>query len=271
MTDSIVEFPTSKLPPSNLERRATRCGEPADGSRRLEGDVRRVEELSRAEHGQMYALLSQYFANTTRRGFERDLAEKEWVILLADSASGHIRGFSTMMRLRAVVDGQPVTALFSGDTVIQREYWGDTVLPRLWSRHAFSVAESIRDARVYWFLICSGYKTYRFLPVFFRGFYPTYERPMAPAVKRLVDAFGRMKFPNEYDAERGVVRFANAAPLLAGVADITEQRLKDPHVSFFARANPGHARGDELACLVELVPESLSPAGRRMLGWRELL
>jgi hypothetical protein len=50
------------------------------------------------------------------------------------------------------------------------------------------------------------------------------------------------------------------------VAEIDAQRLADPHVAYFQAANPGHARGDELACLAELALENLTPAGRRMLG-----
>ncbi len=50
------------------------------------------------------------------------------------------------------------------------------------------------------------------------------------------------------------------------MADVTEQRLGDPHVEFFVRANPGHADGDELVCLTELTPTNLTPAGRRMVG-----
>ena len=86
----------------------------------------------------------------------------------------------------------------------------------------------------------------------------------------MLDALALRKFPSEYDPEQGVVRFARAAPLRPGVAEITGQRLHDPHVAFFEVANPGHARGDELACLAELVPANLTPAGRRMLGREEV-
>jgi hypothetical protein len=45
------------------------------------------------------------------------------------------------------------------------------------------------------------------------------------------------------------------------VAEIEEQRLDDPHVAYFAAANPGHRQGDELACLTRLDPANLTPAG----------
>jgi hypothetical protein len=214
----------------------------------------------------MHALMARYFANVTRTQFEHDLAEKEWVILLADPATGQIQGFSTLMRLQVMIDSQPVVAFFSGDTIIHRDYWGEAELPRLWGRHVFNLADAIHDARVYWFLISSGYKTYRFLPVFFREFYPTYQRPTPPAIKRTLAALAQLKFPTEYNAERGLVRLAKAAPLRPGIAEVTERRLKDPHIAFFVAANPGHAQGDQLPCLVELSRANLTPAGQRMLG-----
>jgi hypothetical protein len=233
---------------------------------RLTGWVQRPQELTSTERTQMYALLADYFANVTRPHFEADLAEKEWVILLTDTTTGQIQGFSTLMRLAVTVDGQPIVAFFSGDTIIHRDYWGEAELPRLWGRHVFSLAEATPNARAYWFLISSGYKTYRFLPVFFRKFYPTYLCPTPPAVKRVVDGLARVKFPSEYDPERGIIRLAKSAPLRPGVAEVTPRRLKDPHIAFFVAANPGHAHGDQLPCLVELTRTNLTAAGRRMLG-----
>lgn len=234
--------------------------------RSLTGRVRRVADLCPTECDRLYTLLTTYFANTTQAQFADDLAEKEWIILLCDEHTGQIQGFSTLMQLRTVVDEQPIVAFFSGDTIIHHVYWNETELPRLWSRHVFSLAETIYDARVYWFLISSGYKTYRFLPVFFREFYPTYAHPTPPAIQRILDTLGHLKFAGAYDAARGVVRLMQAAPLRNGVADITARRLQNPHVAFFVAANPGHANGDELVCLTELTTANLTAAGRRMAG-----
>ena len=182
---------TSKLPASeNMHRKnqteTSREFHPcssqsaaSQASGRLVGRVTSPEALSPTQRDRMYSLLAHYFADVTRPHFEHDLAEKEWVILLTDTVSEQIQGFSTLMRLEVTVDGQPVVAFFSGDTIIHQDYWGETALPRLWGRHVFGLAETVRQARVYWFLISSGYKTYRFLPVFFREFFPTYQRMAA--------------------------------------------------------------------------------------------
>lgn len=262
----------SSLTDASRMSRSPRCdGEPTADDRpaaapaQLDGCVRRVAELEPREREQMRALLQRYFEDVAPARFAADLDEKEWAVLLRDRA-GQLQGFSTLMRLRASVDGRPVVGFFSGDTIIDREHWGGTALPRLWAQHVFALAAEVREARVFWFLISSGYKTYRFLPTFFRTFYPAYSAPTPPEMQRTLDALALLKFPDEYDPARGVVRLAQATPLRAGVADLTPERRGDPHVAFFAAANPGHADGDELACLTEIAPSNLTPAGRRMLG-----
>jgi hypothetical protein len=231
--------------------------------------VELARNLSLTEREQMFDLMGQYFLNMNWSAFLRDLGEKQWVVLVSDCAEGRVRGFSTLMQFRTHVNGQSVVVLFSGDTIVDRGFQGDMTLHRLWGRHIFTIAASIQDAPVYWFLICSGYKTYRILPIFFREFYPSYQQPTPAAVRHTLDTIARARFGPHYDAERGIVRLAHATPLRAGVADITPQRLKDPHVAFFVQANPGHAAGDELACLADISLANLTAAGRRLLGHRQ--
>ena len=233
---------------------------------RLVGAVVAPDSLSEAQRSRMMELLAAYFQNVDHPQFERDLAEKDWVVVLSDVNTAVIQGFSTLMRIQLDIDGEQVVAFFSGDTIIARDYWGEAELPRIWGRHVFHLADQIHDARAYWFLISSGYKTYRFLTVFFQEFFPTYRSPTPPGVKRVLNAVALAKFPHEYDAAAGVIRFHHASPLRDGVAEVSPQRLKDPDIAFFVQANPGYAQGEQLACLVELRRDNLTPAGRRMLG-----
>ena len=214
-------------------------------------DVVRRAGLSRHERDAMFALYTTYFATSDRMTFERDLAEKEWVIVLANG-DGRIEGFSTLMRMQA----GGATVFFSGDTIVARHRWGSFDLPRMWARHVFSHA----GANTYWFLISSGWRTYRFLPLFFRDFYPR-----NASLKPLLDAIALSKFAEAYDARTGVIRLATPAPLRGGVSD-PDARMTNPHVRFFVEANPGHADGDELACLVPIRFDNLTPAGLRMIG-----
>jgi hypothetical protein len=261
MNNSMNALPTWTSPPFD-----TGC------DRRLVGSVVPIGDITSGERERMYSLLAAYFTSTRRDQFEADLAEKEAAVILRDAKSGEIQGFSTFMRMSAPIDGRNIVAFFSGDTIVAREYWGEAVLSQLWSRTVFAEADLILaqrpTTRVYWFLICSGYKTWRFLPVFFREYYPNPETPMPPDVKRLLDALGERKFGDQYLAGPGVVRFRRATPLRRGIAEVTEQRLRDPRVAYFARMNPGHADGDELACITEISRANLTRAGDRMVGAR---
>ena len=238
--------------------------------RHLAGTVVAHAALTTEERRQMYALLRRYFSGTDRAVFDTDLREKESVILLRDIQSGRIQGFSTLMRMISSVDGNQVVAFFSGDTIIDREYWGETVLSRIWGQTVLKEADRLLaecpGASVYWFLICSGYKTWRFLPLFFRQFYPNAETPTPPHIRRMLDTLGTTKFGDQYLPGRGIVRFRRATPLRDGVAEITEERLRDPQVAFFARMNPGHAEGDELACVAELSRSNLTRAAHRLMS-----
>lgn len=228
--------------------------------------MREVASLTCDEREAMLALMQRHFREVTRETFTADLDEKESAVLLYDDTDS-LAGFSTLLRMTASAAGAEAVAFFSGDTVVEAHARGLAALPRLWSRHVFSLAREQPETETYWFLISSGYKTYRFLPTFFRRFVPS---PGGDEGREtaLLAAFASERFGERFDAETGVVRLAHPTPLREGVASLTPHRLADPHVAFFARANPGHALGDELACLTRIHPANLTPAGRRMVGER---
>jgi hypothetical protein len=230
----------------------------------LGGQIVPVADLSPDTRSQMFTLMQQYYLDVTWVAFIQDLNDKQWVVLIEDRSNRQVRGFSTLTCFHVHVDARAATMLFSGDTIIDRACWGDMTLYHVMGQHMLQIATNIPAEPVYWFLICSGYKTYRMLPVFFREFYPTYQHPTPPHVRRLLDAAAGQRFGPRYDAEQGIVRLEHATPLRPGVADIDAGRLRNPHVAFFATVNPGHTAGDELVCLTRMTSANLTPAGRRM-------
>jgi len=241
-----------------------------DYHRRLTGLVVPRADLSSFDRDCMFTILCTYFSGVRRVQFDSDLDEKDKVIVLRDRDDGQIQGFSTLVRMEVPIDGRNVVAFFSGDTIVARQYWGESILSRLWGQIVFAEADKLAVLRpathVYWFLICSGYKTFRFLPVFFREFYPNPKQETPEAMKHVIDTMAKARYGARYDTVSGVVRLENASPLRQGIADITEARLRDPMVSFFAKKNPGHVRGDELACLAEISRSNLTRAGERMVA-----
>jgi hypothetical protein len=250
---------------------------------KLKGTLVPVPALGPAQRETMFRLLERYYENVTRADFLADLAEKPWVIVLSDPRSGELCGFSTQMLMRAVVGGADVSALFSGDTIVAQEHWGDIALARTWGRLALSLIDRHESEEsetrpgspchgLYWFLISKGYKTYRFLPLFFHEFFPRCDVPTPGWACRLIDGLGSRKYPQAYDPARGVIR---AGPrkdrLRPGIADPTPQRLRDPHVRYFVERNPGYVRGEELCCLAPLSRANFTAAAYRAIGWEPVV
>jgi hypothetical protein len=254
---SLRALPTSLDPP--------RTGAAVAAAPGLAGRTVSIASLGNAVTGAMFALLSSHFAGVHRATFEADLAEKNAAILLED-ADGRLRGFSTLRVYQTKVCGDPVTIVYSGDTIVERAWWGSAALPKTWIRSVRQF-ETAGGGDLYWLLLTSGYRTYRFLPVFFRSFYPRYDT--APGVsstsaRAMLDAIALERFGARYDAASGLVRFERPYVLAGDLLDIPTGKSEDAHVQFFLRKNPGFIVGDELVCLTRIHEDNLTAAGRRM-------
>jgi len=218
-------------------------------------------ELSRDFQGSMFELLRKHFEGVSESQFTSDLMEKNWILLL--QREERIVGFTTFAVYEVCFRGETITVLFSGDTIVSPEAWGSSALSRGW----ISAVERIRaqkpHQRCVWLLLTSGFRTYRFLPVFWREFYPSFHGPMG--TPELLDRLARERFGKEYLHDEGLVRFAQPQRLAGKLRDVPVGRRRDPHIEFFLRKNPGWTEGDELVCLTELCNENLTAAGRRML------
>jgi hypothetical protein len=222
-------------------------------------------ELSAGRENEMFELLSKHFAGVTHEQFQRDLAEKNWIILL--ERNSRLVGFSTILAYETVFASEPVSAIYSGDTIVAPEAWNSPSLSRAWIACVRELRQSYPRGKYYWLLLTSGFRTYRFLPVFWREFYPRFDAPTPVRQKRLLDSLANERFGAQYDPKRGIVRFARPQQLRDRV-NLIPIKDTDPHVGFFLKGNPGYISGDELVCLTELTDENLTPAGRRMVKAR---
>lgn len=218
---------------------------------------------------EMFELMDRSYANMRREDFERDLATKEWIILIEDGQQGKLRGFSTQTLLRHHFRGEEILILFSGDTIIDPACWGSMELPLAWGRLMIDLVARHPGSRLFWLLTSKGYRTYRFLPVFFREFWPRYDRPTPPWERGLMRNLGVERYSRAFDPRSGTIRAAAGAQRLRRRLDTFRDSIeRDPHVSFFLERNPSYARGDELLCLAPLGESNLKPFIRRRLETR---
>lgn len=219
--------------------------------------------LSTADRAEMRALLASHFEGVDDVQFAHDLDEKDWVLLIR--RDGRLVGFSTLQLYRACHAGRSINVIYSGDTIMAPEAWGSPVLSRGWIALVRALQATRPDEPWYWLLLSSGFRTYRFLPVFWRSFWPRCGAEPGDGERSLLAALARDRFGDRYDENAGVVRFEHPQRLRGDLSGIPEGRAHDPHVRFFLDRNPGHASGDELVCLTALSDDNLTAAGLRMV------
>lgn len=219
--------------------------------------------LGSDERREMLALFQAHFEGVSESQFFTDLDEKDWVLRIM--RAGILLGFSTLEAYTTTYRGRPVNVIYSGDTVVSPEAWGSPVLARGWIALVRAIQATCPGEPWYWLLLSSGFRTYRFLPVFWREFWPRYDAEPDDDTRRLMAALAREHFDGCFDERAGVVRFSRPQRLREQLAVIPDGKTNDQHVRFFLERNPGHSEGDELVCLAELSDTNLTAAGVRMV------
>ena len=211
-----------------------------------------VEKLTADERLQMEALYRAHYEGAAEAAFARDLAAKDLTILLKDG--GRVCGFSTLV----VYPFEGMRILFSGDTVVDAAHRNQAGLAGAFG-HVMRHYNEIGGDPLYWFLVCKGARTYRFLPTFFKRFTPgaVAETELAARLRRVAAA----RFPNEYEAATGVLRFEGETDRLR-----TDVLRMDEESVRFRTLNPGWTKGVELCCFVPLAMDNLNRLGERVIA-----
>lgn len=258
--------------PSLLPAAPEATHDPAQAVERLTAAASPRSILTPDDRRELFDLLSTHFSGVTDQQFSQDLGEKDWVLRIRRGS--RLVGFTTLQVYTATFDGQAINVVYSGDTITDPDVWGSPVLARGW----IAMVREIQGDRLhepwYWLLLSSGYRTYRFLPVFWREFWPRFDCSTPPDMARLLAQLATERFGAAvangpgYCAATGVVRFPHPQRLRGELSAIPDGKQRDPHVEFFLTRNTHHADGDELVCLTNLGDHNLTAAGARMLRGR---
>lgn len=232
----------------------------------LAGRIVEVSQLNNIQRYSMFEILNHYFDNVGWSSFNKDLNEKDWVILLTEPAKDQVVGFSTLRLIDDRIDDVPIRAFFSGDTIIDLPYRASLVLEKTWLRFAFAHAIRNPRFRYYWFLIVNSYRSFRYLSVYAKTYYPNPDCGIPEFERRLLDHLAAKRYGKRYDPHERVIRLENSGKLRPGVSDIGEKELRDTRIAFFQRCNPEWMDGAALACLTEISIPNARPAVTRLLG-----
>jgi hypothetical protein len=202
-----------------------------------------VRLLSNETMTGMFSLFQRYYDDVDEASFRQDLLEKDAVIVL--ESDGTICGFTTMKTFKVPCADREATVVFSGDTVVARQFWGEQVLATAWLRQLREIAQATPNTALYWLLIVKGHRTFRYMPTFARRYVPSVAGDDDRELIALRDVAAATLFCEAFDPATGIVRFARPRGRLAATwAEPTPREQARDDVAFFLRRNPGCREGD---------------------------
>jgi hypothetical protein len=221
--------------------------------------IREVSDISEPLKKEMFRLMEKHYSNMFWNDFIGDLSEKHWVILLL-TPENELVGFSTQLLL--IPEGnqefENCVVLFSGDTIISHEYWGSIALPVAFLQLVSMIRKNHPGKLIYWMLISKGLRTYKFLSVFLKEYYPCHFAPIPPFIANLMQVMGKKKFGENYNPEKGIIE-AHAKSQYLKESFQPETKKNNRIADFFYKCNPGFNKGDELLCMAEISERNLHP------------
>lgn len=222
-----------------------------------------IAELQSDEIDSMVALYLSYYEGSSKEQVVKDLETKDEILLLRYDDT--LVGFTTYQLYHTTFNNRAIAVLFSGDTIVHHEHWGQQKFNFAWAKRVGMFYKALKDEAFYWFLIVKGHRTYRYLPAFAHTFYPHYATDRND-LKPLLDYLAYDKFQEAYNPKSGIIHFTvSQGHLKPHYAYPTEREIHHDAVRYFIHQNPEYIRGDELACLCEIKEENFKPLTKRLM------
>jgi hypothetical protein len=221
-----------------------------------------VSTLDQDTRDQMLRIYLASYDGSSETIFSGDLATKDEVLLV--HRAGELVGFTTLRVFDRNWQGQDIRVVYSGDTVIERAHWGQQSLAFAWISRMGALRREDPVTPLYWFLLVKGHRTFRYLPVFGKSFFPHWSIDRTD-LKPLADTLAQEMFPDDYNSASGVVEFGRSrGHLKPHLAQPSPEEMDREGVRFFLERNPGYQRGHELVCLCEVEEQNMKALTLRL-------
>jgi hypothetical protein len=216
----------------------------------------KVTTINSTQIVRMYQLMCEYYDNVHENQFRNDLFKKDYVGIM-NSEDQRIFGFTTIKVNPVKITG--VNIIYSGDTIIDRPFWGKNNLTAGWIKAIGQICSTKTKEPWLWVLISKGHRTYMYLPIYFGQYFPAIDSKKGKALESLVIKTAEKMFGDNWNAEKGILRFNTSMGNLKN--DLIEDTLQssNKHAQFFLKKNPGFYKGEELVCGTWLNDENLHP------------
>lgn len=218
--------------------------------------------LNQSTQEKMAELYLANYDGTNLSLFQADLVDKDEVLLLYSDSN--LVGFTTFKIYLKDWNNQQIKILYSGDTIVDRNHWGQQALAFAWIGRMGEIKRQDPDIPFYWFLLVKGHRTFKYMPVFGKSFYPNWSIDRSD-LKPLAIILAEEKFGSEFNSTTGVVEFKTSrGHLKAEIANPSEEDMTKEAVQFFVARNPNYINGHELVCICEMEEHNMKPLTKRL-------
>jgi len=206
-------------------------------------------------------LLTSEFYDVEREYSESELRRRQSIAMfrMGDALLGMaaIDTYPTTFRGRAIV------VLHTSHLLIREHWRGRNLVQKLGARTFLEARLRYPLRPIYWFYDALSYKSYLLLPRNFRTFWPRHDAPTPEPQAALIDQLATLAYGPAWRPARGVVVRSGQRRLRPTTAPLILDSDSEPELTFFARANPGHAAGDTLVCLCPLTASNWFSVARK--------
>lgn len=199
---------------------------------------------------ELFDLFKKYYEEVSFEQFKKDFLEKTHLFLLTDR--NRVIGFSTIKRhkLKSI---PKATFMFSGDTVVDKEYWGSKGLQKAFFYYIVQSKLMTPKEPLYWCLISKGHKTYLMMKRNFESSFPDFSRETPKDILDIQHAYYLDRYQGYYKPQTGLIIFPESKGQVVGdLAKPDEKAKLNSHVQHFLKLNPNYEKGEELACIAEI-------------------
>lgn len=229
----------------------------------LEYRLVKKEDFGLLDFDRMYELMSNNYNHVNKENFEKDLLAKQYVGIF--TLENIIYGFTTYAINPQNSGTDEYNIVFSGDTIIDPEFWGTQIMMQSWCRTVGTFLHHSSSKKLYWYLLTKGHRTYMYLPLFFSDYFPSHEGTKDPLYQSIAERCSDLFYGEKYKIEKGVIQFKEKIGELNKELAEASFNKRSTFAAFFLEKNPGFYNGDELVCLTEISVDNMIRSGKKYL------
>ncbi|MEM7512393.1 MAG: hypothetical protein AAF388_15770 [Bacteroidota bacterium] len=219
---------------------------------------------------QMWEVYKQYYTYSYEEFMKRIPTNDLYSFYLHE---GRIVGFTGLRVDRAYVQGQKQFLIYFGQTVIENQYRGKSLIPVTGFKLCCKYWREFVSGKVFMYADALTYKAYLVFAKTVGEMYPSYKRPNSPLVNGIFDLIGNTYYRGTFNEENRTIR--KDRMLVDDNKTCTPTNyMEDADIRFYMESNPLWQSGHGLLTIAPMNLKNLKTLtvriAKKMMGWKSV-